>query len=55
MCLLARLLKAIFHTEALIEDIEVDKRVALNCLARPGYQAYAKDPHFSLASRLVVL
>lgn len=41
--------------EALIEDIEVDKRVALNCLERPRYQAYANDPHFSLRSRLVVL
>ncbi|KAJ3509269.1 hypothetical protein NLJ89_g5313 [Agrocybe chaxingu] len=35
-------------TEALIEDIEVDKRVALNCLERPGYNLYAKDSHFRL-------
>ncbi|KAF9040627.1 riboflavin kinase [Panaeolus papilionaceus] len=32
--------------EALIEDIETDKRVALNCLQRPGYQKYARDRHF---------
>ncbi|KAF8974612.1 riboflavin kinase [Flammula alnicola] len=35
--------------EALIEDIEIDKRVALNCLQRPGYQKYEKDGHFKLA------
>ncbi|KAJ7638593.1 riboflavin kinase [Roridomyces roridus] len=28
--------------EALIEDIETDKRVALNSLARPSYQEYSK-------------
>jgi len=32
--------------EALIEDIEVDKRVALNCLQRPEYKKYEKDAHF---------
>jgi len=32
--------------EALIADIETDKRVALNCLERPGYQKYAQDSHF---------
>ncbi|PPQ77694.1 hypothetical protein CVT25_011129 [Psilocybe cyanescens] len=32
--------------EALIEDIEIDKQVALNCLQRPAYQVYAKDSHF---------
>jgi len=34
-------------SEALIEDIEADKRVALNSLKRPEYQA-AIDAHFSL-------
>jgi len=34
--------------EALIEDIETDKRVALNSLKRPGYQKYATDSRFSL-------
>jgi len=34
--------------EALIEDIETDKRVALNCLERPGYQKYAIDSRFRL-------
>jgi riboflavin kinase len=33
--------------EALIEDIEVDKKVALNCLARPAYQKFAKDAFFN--------
>ncbi|KAL0949549.1 hypothetical protein HGRIS_009598 [Hohenbuehelia grisea] len=33
--------------EALIDDIETDKRVALNCLQRPEYQKYTTDPHFS--------
>jgi riboflavin kinase len=32
--------------EALIDDIEVDKKVALNSLARPGYQKFVADPHF---------
>ncbi|KAI0068989.1 riboflavin kinase [Artomyces pyxidatus] len=32
--------------EALIEDIETDKRVALNSLARPAYDKFASDPHF---------
>ncbi|TFK27053.1 riboflavin kinase [Coprinopsis marcescibilis] len=32
--------------EALIDDIEFDKRVALNCLQRPAYQSYSKDPFF---------
>ncbi|KAH6915401.1 riboflavin kinase [Coprinopsis sp. MPI-PUGE-AT-0042] len=35
--------------EALIADIDFDKKVALNCLQRPAYQAYAKDAHFDLA------
>lgn len=34
--------------EALIEDIEVDKQVALNCLQRPAYQRYVNDPAFAL-------
>ncbi|KAJ7276163.1 riboflavin kinase [Mycena haematopus] len=34
--------------EALIEDIEVDKRVALNSLTRPAYEKYKEDPHFDL-------
>ncbi|KAF9563715.1 riboflavin kinase [Agrocybe pediades] len=32
--------------EALIEDINVDKEVALNCLQRPEYQKYAADAYF---------
>ncbi|KAJ7591283.1 riboflavin kinase [Mycena floridula] len=32
--------------DALIEDIEVDKRVALNSLERPGYSSYISDLHF---------
>jgi len=32
--------------EALIDDIEVDKKVALNSLARPGYQKFVTDAHF---------
>jgi len=32
--------------EALIQDIEIDKQVALNCLQRPEYQKYATDAHF---------
>jgi riboflavin kinase len=35
--------------EALIEDIEVDKRVALNSLQRPQYEKYREDPHFDLS------
>jgi riboflavin kinase len=34
--------------EALIEDINTDKQVALNSLARPAYRKYAKDPAFRL-------
>ena len=34
-------------TEALIEDIETDKRVALKSLARPGYQKFQTDPFFT--------
>ncbi|KAJ7499159.1 hypothetical protein FB451DRAFT_28161 [Mycena latifolia] len=35
--------------DALIEDIEVDKRVALNSLNRAQYTKYREDPHFDLA------
>ncbi|THH33821.1 hypothetical protein EUX98_g373 [Antrodiella citrinella] len=34
--------------EALIEDIEIDKRIAINSLGRCGYEAYKMDPHFIL-------
>lgn len=33
-------------SEALIEDIEMDKRVALKSLLRPAYEKYKLDPHF---------
>jgi len=33
-------------TEALIEDIEFDKKVALKSLARPEYEKYMSDPFF---------
>ena len=36
--------------EALIEDIEMDKRVAINSLDRPEYRQYASDPHFKLGA-----
>jgi len=32
--------------EALIEDINTDKQVALNSLTRPAYREYAKDLAF---------
>ena len=32
--------------EALIEDIETDKRVALKSLTRPAYQKFAHDERF---------
>ncbi|KAJ3803156.1 hypothetical protein GGU11DRAFT_874189 [Lentinula aff. detonsa] len=32
--------------EALIEDINTDKRVALNSLARPDYAVFQRDPFF---------
>ncbi|KAJ8518366.1 hypothetical protein ONZ45_g4554 [Pleurotus djamor] len=39
--------------EALIEDIETDKRVAIKSLQRPAYQTFEADPHFtSCASNL---
>ncbi|KAF9449883.1 riboflavin kinase [Macrolepiota fuliginosa MF-IS2] len=34
--------------EALIDDIETDKQVALRCLERSRYHKYEKDPHFEL-------
>jgi len=33
--------------EALIEDINTDKRVALNSLARPGYEKFQSDKYFN--------
>jgi len=33
-----------YRTEALVEDIRTDVRVALNSLARGGYAGYASDP-----------
>ncbi|KIJ70491.1 hypothetical protein HYDPIDRAFT_184777 [Hydnomerulius pinastri MD-312] len=33
--------------EALIDDIETDKKVSLNSLARPGYEQYISDTIFS--------
>ncbi|KAF7331814.1 Flavokinase domain-containing protein [Mycena kentingensis (nom. inval.)] len=36
--------------EALIQDIEVDKLVALNSLKRPEYEKYRQDRHFDLPS-----
>ncbi|EEB92260.1 hypothetical protein MPER_09259, partial [Moniliophthora perniciosa FA553] len=38
--------------EALIEDIDTDKRVALNSLNRPEYQKYTNDSHFVLPSKV---
>lgn len=35
------------RTEALIDDINVDVKVALNSLAREGYAKYASDPFFA--------
>lgn len=35
-------------SEALIDDINVDKHVALNSLDRPEYQKFARDAHFDL-------
>ncbi|TFK76148.1 riboflavin kinase [Pluteus cervinus] len=36
--------------EALVEDIETDKKVALNSLNRPEYQKFMQDGHFNLPS-----
>lgn len=36
--------------EALIEDIETDKRVALNSLNRPGYERFKSDAFFDSAT-----
>jgi riboflavin kinase len=36
-----------FTTEALIDDIDTDKRVALNCLKRPAYKSFECDSHFT--------
>jgi hypothetical protein len=35
-------------SEDLIEDIETDKRVALNSLARSTYQKFVHDKYFEL-------
>ena len=35
--------------EALIEDIETDKRVALNCLERLEYEKYSRDSFFNIS------
>lgn len=35
--------------EALIEDIEMDKQVALNSLQRPLWQDYGRDPFLGVA------
>lgn len=34
-------------SDALVDDINFDVKVALNSLARPGYAAYASDPYLS--------
>lgn len=39
---------ALSFVEALIEDIETDKKVALRCLARPEYQKFKLDPSFDV-------
>lgn len=36
-----------YIVEALIEDIQMDIRVALKSLSRPAYQAYRSDPSFA--------
>ncbi|OCH93550.1 riboflavin kinase [Obba rivulosa] len=36
--------------EALIEDIETDKRVALSSLARPAYERFKEDPLFKTSA-----
>jgi riboflavin kinase len=38
--------------EALIDDIEFDKQVAINCLKRPAYQIFAKDAFFSVGGNV---
>ncbi|PFH50539.1 hypothetical protein AMATHDRAFT_75528 [Amanita thiersii Skay4041] len=40
--------------EALIEDIEFDKKVALNSLERPNYQKFATDHHFVIENGLLL-
>ncbi|KAF9066080.1 riboflavin kinase [Rhodocollybia butyracea] len=37
--------------EALIEDIDMDKQVGLNCLAREGYTRFAQDEFFDVKPR----
>ncbi|KAI0080724.1 riboflavin kinase [Panus rudis PR-1116 ss-1] len=36
--------------EALIDDIEKDKSVALQSLTRPAYEQYKQDPHFDFSA-----
>jgi hypothetical protein len=36
------------YTEALIDDINTDKQVALKSLARPAYSALKSDPFLTL-------
>lgn len=36
-------------SEDLIEDIETDKRVALNSLSRPAYQKFMHDNYFEIS------
>jgi riboflavin kinase len=43
----SQIITADCFSEALIDDIETDKHVALNCLARPNYEKYSKDDFFS--------
>jgi riboflavin kinase len=40
--------------DALIEDINTDKRVALNSLARPGYEKYMSHSHFKVPNNTEV-
>jgi riboflavin kinase len=35
------------EAEALIDDINTDVKVALNCLARPSYACLASDPRLT--------
>lgn len=37
---------SIYYLEALIDDIETDKLVAIKSLERPDYKKFASDPSF---------
>jgi len=37
----------VLTSDALVDDINFDVKVALNSLARPGYASYASDPYLS--------